>query len=139
MLLKNLSQMNFQPTKINFLVYKSHLATILMSTILKRIWFFTQLKLQACAIFFNVFILNFEYTRLARLIFRFHFQFRRHVYCILTSFVRFLGLNCNLNRTFNEISLEFYIETSCKRSVSHRVRVLLTPETVVTMHVFISK
>ena len=109
-----------------------------MSTILIRIRFFTKSKLPTCAIFFNIFNLNFEYTRLARLIFRFHFQFSRHVYCILTSFVRFLGLNCNLNRTFNEISLEFYIETSCKRSVAHFVRVLLTPETVVTMHVFIS-
>ena len=29
--------------------------------------------------------------------------------------------------------------TSCKRSIARRVRVSLTPETVVTMHVFISK
>ena len=31
----------------------------------------------------------------------------------------------------------FYILiTSCKRSVAHRIRWLLTPETVVTMHVY---
>ena len=35
--------------------------------------------------------------------------------------------------------LELYFITSCRSSFARRIRVSLTPETVVTMHVFISK
>ena len=49
------------PTKNIFLLYESHLAAILISTIFIRFSCFTQSKLLPCIIFFCVFILN-EYT-----------------------------------------------------------------------------
>ena len=47
--------------------------------------------------------------------------------------------NSSLKWYFGKSYLLDLYNTSCKCSVAGRVRVLLTPKTVVTMHVFISK